>query len=95
MGLRTPIALDDGGQIVLGETPIAAKRRLLKDAETKIGIADRARHIKLVAAFRTEPQHGMALGNQAERRDGDAQRAGDARRVAANESDPDPALERA
>ena len=88
------IALDDMSKVLFGQSPLAGERRLRQSAKAEIGIADRAGHIETVAVLGPAPQHGMALGHEAERGDRDAQGTGRVRGIAAHESDPGLALER-
>src|SRR5262245_18996415 len=94
MRLRTAIALDDMSKVLLRKLPIAGEPRLHQHAKAEISIADRASHIETVAALRPAPEHGMALGHEAERGDGDAQGTGSVRGIAAHESDSSLVLKR-
>src|SRR5262245_26772208 len=93
MRLGTTIALDDMSNVLLREFPVAGERRFPQQAKAEIGIANRTGHVETVAALCPAPEHGMALGYEAERGDGDAQGTGSVRGVAAHESDPRLVLE--
>src|SRR5512143_2847997 len=81
------IAADEDAHIVSRQSKMAGEFGLLQQAKAEIGIADRAGHIKKIAALGTMPERCMAVRHEAERSDGDAQRPRGLGRVAAGKRD--------